>query len=257
METYFNINYEFDQEMVDEIIFNKIENRRPGYVCSLDGTNLAIAHTKPDHLRILNEAIVNNCDSIWVPVFVNMIYGTKFKNYYGMDMFIKYISMKKFRQFFLGSTPEILQKLKEKLSNDDPDIKEMRFETLPFKAAEDFDYDQIGRMINEDRPDIIWVSLGAPKQEKFMSLLLPYLNQGVMFGFGAIFNMHAEIPELKRAPRYLIKLKLEWLYRVFQEPGKQIRRVSLILKILPKILRDELRKKALKRKYQRRNFSVI
>ncbi len=55
-------------------------------------------------------------------------------------------------------------------------------------------------MINDDEPDIIWVSLGAPKQEKFMNLLLPYLNKGVMFGFGAIFNVYAEMPNLKRAP---------------------------------------------------------
>jgi N-acetylglucosaminyldiphosphoundecaprenol N-acetyl-beta-D-mannosaminyltransferase len=243
MENYFKIKYEFDQQKVDEIIVNHIENRKPGYVCSMDGTNLAVAHTNPGHLQIVNEAIVNNCDSIWVPVFVNLIYGTKYTNYFGMDLFIKFVRMRKYRQFFLGSTREVLNKLRMKLLLDDPNINDMRFETLPFNAAEEFDYYEIGKMINNDCPDIIWVSLGAPKQEKFMSLLQPHLKQGVMFGFGAIFNMYAEVQNLKRAPEVIIKLRLEWVYRLFQEPGKQIHRVNLILKVLPRILIYEFRKK--------------
>lgn len=76
-----------------------------------------------------------------------------------------------------------------------------------------------------------------------MSLLLPHLKKGVMFGFGAIFNVYAEMPGLKRAPKLMIKLKLEWLYRLFQEPRKQFFRVRQTLGILPKIVRDELKKK--------------
>lgn len=249
MKKYFNINYEFDQNRVDEIILDHIANQKPGYVCSLDGNNLAVANTYPEHLRIVNEAIVNNCDSTWVPVFINWIYGTKFSNYCGTDLFIKYVRMKKFHQFFLGSTPDVLQKLKENLSKIDPQISEMHFETLPFRTVEEFDYEQIGTMINNDGPDIIWVSLGAPKQEKFMSLLLPYLKKGVMFGFGAIFNFYAEMPGLKRAPQLMVKLKLEWLYRFTQEPRKQIRRANFFLRLLPKMVIEELKNKKGKRLY--------
>jgi N-acetylglucosaminyldiphosphoundecaprenol N-acetyl-beta-D-mannosaminyltransferase len=202
--------------------------------------NLTVANTYPEHLRIVNEAIVNNCDSAWVPVIINWIYGTKFSNYCGTDLFIKYVRMKKFRQLFLGSTPDVLQRLQKNLSKIDPKIKNMRFETLPFKSVEEFDYEEIGEMINSDGPDIIWVSLGAPKQEKFMSLLLPHLKKGVMFGFGAIFNFYAETPGLKRAPQFMVKLKLEWLYRLFQEPRKQISR-SKFLSVLPQMVRKELK----------------
>ncbi|HEY5125461.1 MAG TPA: WecB/TagA/CpsF family glycosyltransferase [Ignavibacteria bacterium] len=247
MKKYFNINYEFDQNKVDEIILDHIANQKPGYVCSLDGNHLAIANTNPDHLRVINDAIVNNCDSTWVPVFINWIYGTKFTNYCGMDLFVKYIRLKKFRQFFLGSTPEVLHRLQENLSKIDPKINNMRFETLPFISVEEFDYEQIGEIINGDEPDIIWVSLGAPKQEKFMSLLLPYLKKGVMFGFGAIFNFCGEMPGLKRAPQFMVKLKLEWLYRLYQELRKQISRISLLLSLLPKMVIEELKNKNKKR----------
>jgi len=253
MEKYFNINYEFDQNKVDTIIFEHIRNQIPGYVCSMDGNNVTVANLNPDHLRIVNEAIVNNCDSAWVPIIINWIYGTKYTNYCGTDLFIKYIELKKFRQFFLGSTPDILKNLQVNLSKIDPKISEMRFETLPFMSVENFNYEQIGEMINNDNPDIIWISLGAPKQEKFMSNLLPHLKKGIMFGFGAIFNVYAEMPGLKRAPKYIVKLKLEWLFRLFQEPEKQFKRAKLFISILPKMIREELKVKKIKNIYETTN----
>lgn len=241
MKKYFNINYEFDQNKVDEIIFDHIENNKPGYVCSLDNNNCSIANINSDHLQIVNNAIVNNCDSSWIPVFINGIYGTKYSNYCGTDLFIKYVRMKKFRQFFLGSTEEVLFRLKARLSLIDPQINNMRFETLPYRRVVEFDYKEIAEMINLDKPDIIWVSLGAPKQEEFMSLLLPFLSSGVMFGFGAIFNVFAEMPGLKRAPKFMVKLKLEWLYRLAQEPNKQSKRATLFLGLLPKLIKNEIK----------------
>lgn len=243
MEKYFNINYEFDQNKVDQIIFDKISNKKKGYVCSLDGNNFAIANSNPDHLDVLNKAIVNNCDSSWIPVIINKIYGTNYKNYCGTDLFIKYVRMCKYRQFFLGSSLEILKRLKHNLSKIDFKISEMQFETLPIRKVEDFDFVRIAEMINIDKPDIIWVSLGAPKQEKFMSLLLPYLDQGVMFGYGAIFNVFAEMPGLKRAPKFMVKMKLEWLFRLTQEPKKQFKRARFFLSILPKLIIEEYKSK--------------
>jgi N-acetylglucosaminyldiphosphoundecaprenol N-acetyl-beta-D-mannosaminyltransferase len=243
MERYFNIKFEFDQEKVDQVILNHIANQKPGYVCSLDLNNLTVGNLNSEHLNVLNKSIVNNCDSAWVPFFVNRIYGTNYSNYCGTDAFINYVSMRKFRQFFLGSTPEILQRLQKNLSKIDPKINEMRFETLPFKKVDEFDYEQISSMINEDEADIIWVSLGAPKQEMFMSLLLPFLKKGVMFGYGAIFNVYAEMPGLKRAPSFLVKLKLEWFYRLIQEPHKQITRVKQTLSILPRLIISEIKVK--------------
>ena len=243
MEKYFNINYEFDQHKVDQIIFEYISIKKAGYVCSLDGNNFAVANSNTDHLDVVNGAIVNNCDSSWIPIIINKIYGTNYKNYCGTDLFIKYVRMCKFRQFFLGSSPEILERLKSNLSKIDSKISGMQFETLPFRKVDEFDYVGIAKMINIDKPDIIWVSLGAPKQEKFMNLLLPYLDSGIMFGFGAIFNVFAEMPGLKRAPEFMVKMKLEWLFRLTQEPKKQFIRARFFLSTLPKLIKEEFKSK--------------
>lgn len=243
MEKFFNINFEFNFQKVDETIFFHINAKKAGYVCSLDGNNFAIANTNQDHLQILNNSIVNNCDSSWIPVIINAIYGTSYTNYCGTDLFIKYVNFKRYRQFFLGSSIEVLNRLKNNLSKIDPKIKDMSFQPLPFLNVDDFNYKEIADMINCDNVDIIWISLGAPKQEKFMSLLLPHLKKGVMFGFGAIFNVYAEMPGLKRCPRILVNLKLEWLYRLIQEPKKQSHRTKLFLRTLPSIIWKEVKSK--------------
>jgi N-acetylglucosaminyldiphosphoundecaprenol N-acetyl-beta-D-mannosaminyltransferase len=190
MEKYFNVPFEFDHQKINGIIQQCIENNIPGYVCSVDVNNLISTNKSSVHLEALNNATVNLCDSTWISFFVNRIYGTKYKNRAGADVFLEYVNMKKYRQFFLGSTPDVLDSLKIEMSRIDPAIKNMRFEPLPFRKVEEFDYRQIAAMINKDNPDIIWVSLGAPKQEQFMHQLKPYLYRGMMIGVGAIFNFN-------------------------------------------------------------------
>ena len=66
-----------------------------------------------------------------------------------------------------------------------------------------------------------------------------------MFGFGAIFNFNAGVGNVKRAPKWMLRLHLEWLYRAFEEPKKNIPRYFNFLKILPKLIKEERSKKIL------------
>ena len=171
---------------------------------------------------------------------VNRFYGTDYKNYCGADLFLDYIKRRKYKQFFLGASRKVLDGLKVEMTKLDPAIANMRFEELPFRKVEEFDYEGIAAMINEDAPDIIWVSLGCPKQEQFMQRLQPHLKRGVMFGFGAIFNFYSGLEDApKRAPKWMINMRLEFLYRIFSEPKKQIKRCWMIANTLPKAYRAE------------------
>ena len=239
---YFNVKIEFDAERVDSIIQSTIMNKGKGYVCSVESNNLTVANRNPEFLKVVNEAIVNVCDGSILAKTLGVIHRKPFKSYIGADLFLKYVKMGRYKQFFLGNTRTILDGLKENLSKFDPSIQTMSFEELPFKKVEDFDYQGIAEMINKDKPDIIWVSLGAPKQEFFMARLLPYLDQGVMFGFGAIFNFNAGVGSVKRAPNWMLATKLEWLYRAIDEPKKNIPRYTNFVKILPVLVIKERNK---------------
>ena len=169
MKEYFGVKCEFDRGVVDSIIQFHIKQGIPGYVCATDWGNFKRAIKDPNYLRVINSSIVNNCDSSWIPMVINHLYKTNYTNYCGNTLFLDYIKKRQYKQFFLGSTQEILDGLKKEMSKLDPGIVSMRFETLPFCKVEEFDYPSIAKMINENAPDIIWVSLGAPKQENLLS----------------------------------------------------------------------------------------
>lgn len=239
---YFNVNIEFDHIKVDSIIQETIANKGKGYVCSIESNNLTVANKRPAFLQVVNGALVNICDGSILAKILSIIHSEKFHSYIGADLFLKYVKMCKFKQFFLGNTQEVLDDLKLNLSKIDPSIKLMTFLELPFREVESFDYSNIAKIINKEKPDIVWVSLGAPKQEFFMNRLLPYLDQGIMFGFGAIFNFNAGIGKVRRAPKWMLNLKLEWLYRAIEEPKKNIPRYWNFIKLLPNLLLQEKRK---------------
>ncbi|MDR2233231.1 MAG: WecB/TagA/CpsF family glycosyltransferase [Tannerella sp.] len=241
---YFNVFLEFDADLVDKIIQTTIETKGKGYVCSIESNNLTYANKHADFNEVVNNALVNICDGSNLAWLLGKIHHKHFRPYVGADLFIKYVKMRRYRQYFLGNTRLVLDGLKKELSQIDSKINTMPFEELPFLPVNEFNYPQIGAAINREKPDIVWISLGAPKQEQFMKLLLPYLEQGVMFGFGAIFNFNAGgVGAVKRAPRWMQKRRLEWLYRAFEEPKKNIPRYWNFIKILPKLVYREYRNK--------------
>lgn len=239
MKPYFNVLLEFDKAQFDKTIFEAIENGTVGYSCSVESNNLTVANKNPEFLKVLNGALVNNCDGSVLAKILGKIHHEPLDSYIGADIFIKYVKMKKFKQFFLGNTEEVLEGLRQNLSQIDSKIANMKFMTLPFRKVDEFDYQGIADVINAEDPDIIWVSLGAPKQEMFMSRLQPYLKRGVMFGYGAIFNFNAGVGEVKRAPQWMLNLRLEWLHRALEQPQKNIPRYWGFVKILPRLIREE------------------
>ena len=84
-------------------------------------------------------------------------------------------------------------------------------------SVEEFDYANIAKEIETDEADIIWIALGAPKQEYFMDRLKPHLKRGVMIAVGAVFKFYSGV-EARRAPKWIIKWHLEFVYRIFREP---------------------------------------
>ena len=97
-------------------------------------------------------------------------------------------------------------------------------------------------MIEEDGAKIIWVVLGAPKQEKFMNKLLPYLKSGEMIAVGAAFKFYSGTDE-KRCPQWIQKHHLEFVYRICQDPKKQLKRCFWIVATLPKLYFGEVKRK--------------
>lgn len=237
---YFNVRLQFDKDIVNETIQTAIIDERCGYVCVIESNNLTVANTNSYFLTVINNALINICDGSNLARLLGIIHKQKFTSYIGTNIFSQYVQMCRYRQYFLGNTQEVLDGLKENLSKVDPKVQTMCFDTLPFCNVEEFDYQGIADKINADAPDIIWVSLGAPKQEIFMSKLKPFLYKGVMFGIGAAFNFNSGgVGPVRRAPQCMLALRMEWLYRALEEPKKNVPRYYHFLQILPRLIKEE------------------
>ena len=238
MNTYFNINYEFDKAEVHR----QIEAAQKGYICVADGVVLNNANRDEEYLKVVNGGLFAICDSSWVPLYLKSIYGIKYEQYCGADIFKDIVSSRKYRMIFMGTSQKTLDGLQKEIMSMNPDVKDMKFVELPFRDVEDFDYPSIAKMIEEDGAKIIWVALGAPKQEKFMNKLLPYLKSGVMIAVGAAFKFYSGTDE-KRCPQWIQKHHLEFVYRICQDPKKQLTRCFWIVATLPKLYFEEVKRK--------------
>ena len=128
------------------------------------------------------------------------------------------ISVEKgYRHYFYGSTDETLEKLYKVLTEAYPGIQISGMYSPPFRPMTAEEDRAIVERINETAPDFIWVGLGAPKQEKWMAMHQGRVN-GLMIGVGAGFDYH--VGNIERAPEWMQKSNLEWLYRLMQDPKR-------------------------------------
>lgn len=154
-----------------------------------------------------------------------------------MSEIFKISGQERYRHYFYGSGPETLKLLRKKLEQQYPYVEVAGMYSPPYRILTNSENQEVIRRINESRPDFIWVGLGAPKQEQWMSSHRGLLH-GVMVGVGAGFDYHAG--NLKRAPRWMQRCNLEWLYRLMQEPKRLLKRyIYTNLKFLWLIIRGK------------------
>lgn len=124
---------------------------------------------------------------------------------------------KGYRHYFYGSTDETLKKLHSVLTESYPGIQIAGMYSPPFRSMTEDEDKTIVDKINATKPDFVWVGLGAPKQEKWMAAHQGRVN-ALMIGVGAGFDYHAG--NIKRAPEWMQKHNLEWVYRLLQDPKR-------------------------------------
>jgi N-acetylglucosaminyldiphosphoundecaprenol N-acetyl-beta-D-mannosaminyltransferase len=138
-----------------------------------------------------------------------------------MGEILKVSVEKGYRHYFYGSTEETLKKLYQTLEREYPGIQIAGMYSPPFRPTTEEEDNAIVERINETKPDFVWVGLGAPKQEKWMAAHQGKVS-GLMVGVGAGFDYFAG--NISRAPVWMQKSNLEWLYRLMQDPKRLFNR---------------------------------
>ena len=125
-----------------------------------------------------------------------------------------------YRHYFYGSTSETLKLLKEKVEKE-YHLTIVGLESPPFRKMTEEEDQSVIERINKAKADFVWVGLGAPKQERWMYEHKERVNS-LMIGVGAGFDYFAG--NIKRAPKWMQKCSLEWLYRLLQDPRRLFKR---------------------------------
>lgn len=234
----FNIHIEFDSQVFRETVEKHIKERKKAYVCVVDANVITIAQKDLKYREIVKNATINTCDGSSIAKMVNKIYETDYHAYNGPELFEYYIE-RPYKHVLLGNKASKVEQIKAKTKEKGVDL-DMRHVDVPFVPVEEFDYPAIAKQINDLKPDIVWVSLGAPKQETFIHNIFPYVEQGVFFGIGAAFNFYTG--DLHNNKKEIGGLRFIWLERILKEPKKQLKRVSGYLLAVPKMYFEEKRK---------------
>ena len=206
--------------------------------------NSILAARKNDLVAaIYNNANFTLCDGVPV-LWASRFLGTPIEQRItGLDLLpalLEFCASNNFSLFFLGASPGVGDALKAKAELLHPSINIKGVYCPPFAAKfEKAENDKMMAAINAVKPDIVLVSLTAPKQDIWISENLEYLDTKIAIGIGGAFEVTAGL--INRAPLWMQKAGLEWFYRFTQEPKRMFKRyfieapVFIPLVILQKI----------------------
>lgn len=222
-----NISFE---ETISEI-GNFIDNRGTNLIVTL-GTEMVMNAQKDKTFKdIVNSASLVCADGVGL-IWAGKHYGFSMKGKVaGVELFeeiVKLSGQKNWKLFFLGATEGTAQEAKKRLLMKYPDANIVGTHHGFFK-----DDEEIKNILKQAQPDILFLALGSPKQELWYNKYAKELGIPVGIGIGGSFDVHAG--KVDRAPQWMIRFSLEWLYRLMRQPSRFIRMLALpkfMIKIL-------------------------
>ena len=202
-----------------------ILERRRHYVCVTGVHGVMESQRDPALLRIHNQSGLTTPDGmplVWASRWAG---AARVDRVYGPDLMLELCALaaeKGWRSFFYGGKQGVPELLTERLRTRYPDLAIAGTYSPPFRPLTDDEDAAVVERINAVRPDIVWVGLSTPKQERWMAAHVGRLDAPVLIGVGAAFDIHAGL--VPQAPRWMQRSGTEWLYRLTQEPGRLWRR---------------------------------
>jgi len=198
-----------------------VERRERHYVCVTGVHGVMESHRNPDLRRIHNASGLTTPDGMPL-VWAGRWSGAKhMRRVYGPDLMLALCALAATRgwsSYFYGGAAGVPERLVERLVERFPSLKVTGTYSPPFRELTPAEDAAIVACIEQAAPDLIWVGLGTPKQERWMAAHRDRLNAPVLLGVGAAFNIHAGL--LPQAPRWVQGSGLEWLYRLSREPRR-------------------------------------
>lgn len=206
-------------------IRRELEAKRQGYVCMVGVHGIMEAHRSPELVRIYSAATMTIPDGA-PTVWVGHLQGQKqMRRVAGPELMFEIFASKEFGRythFLYGGKEGVAEDLRRRLTQLFPWVRIVGTYTPPFRDLNVEEEKRLLAMVHELRPDILWVGISTPKQERFMQAYLHRLDATLMFGVGAAFDFHTG--RIKDAPDWVKKIGMQWMHRLLQDPRHLWRR---------------------------------
>jgi N-acetylglucosaminyldiphosphoundecaprenol N-acetyl-beta-D-mannosaminyltransferase len=202
------------------MIVNRRDPFRPGYVCVTGLTGITEARVNPAFRRILNQAWLNLPDTplAWLGRAQGHAAAAGVTGAALLEAVCDAGRGRGLTHYFYGGGPGVAETLRDRMVARFPGIQVAGLFTPPFRPLDPVE----ARVLREDvaraRPDVIWVGLSTPKQERFMAEFAPELEAGLLVGVGSAFDLQAGLR--RPAPRWMRRNRLEWLFHLAGQPSR-------------------------------------
>jgi len=239
------LKLDISRNKLDEIVKSSISMVKDGarhYVCVPNAHLAVVANDDSEILNIINNAYFVIPDGMPLVWYSKTFSKPLLQRISGYDFFInycKYMDREKMSCFFFGGeNEEVVKKVISRLREDFSGIKVKGYFVPPFLPEFNGGIKkEIADVINTKKPDIVWVGLSAPKQEKWIYDNIDNLDIGMACGIGAAFNFYSS--SVRRAPKWMQKSGFEWLYRAFAEPKRLMKKYFIYnTKFIILVLKD-------------------
>lgn len=231
--------YKNSKEECYKLIDKKLKNKEKTFIITANPETYMLSE-KDTEIK----SIINDKNNLIVPDGISIVKTATFLGYNikeritGVELaqyLFELANKNKYKVYLFGAKEEIIEKLEQVLLEKYPNIKIVGASNGYIK-----DKDAVMEYIKTTKPDIVMLALGIPLQEKLINKHLKDFKKGIFIGVGGSFDVLSGIK--KRAPKFFIKLNIEWLYRILSEPKRIGRFLKYNIKFLFKILKEKLRK---------------
>lgn len=209
-----------------DVMDGMIARREPGYVCAVAVHAVTVAQRDEEMRAALLGSSLTVPDGMPLVWAANLLGENLPHRVYGPELMRRYTrrcAEKGHRIWLYGGRDQgSLAQLALNLRRDNPGIKIVGGYSPPFRDLSQAEEDHVVAQINHDRPDVLWVGTGVPRQEKWMARMRDRLEVPVMSAVGAAFDFHAG--RISQAPTWMQDRGLEWTYRIAQEPRRLLPR---------------------------------
>lgn len=194
------------------------------YVCVTGVHGVMACQSDPELRRIHNESGLTTPDGMpmvwagrWARVPIERVYGPDL-----MLAVLAEAARRGWRSYFYGGKPGVADVLAERMQTRFAGLRVVGTYSPPFRPLDVAEDDEVVARINAADPDLLWVGLSTPKQERWMADHIGRVHAPALLGVGAAFDIHAGV--VRQAPRWVQRSGLEWAFRLATEPRRLWRR---------------------------------